>query len=376
MAAPAPIATNSNGRKRRDPPVHDDTWPEDGKRWICFVRHAQALHNVYDDNLWTPDNPLTDVGEKSCKSAREEWGRAIFDGAELVVVSPMTRALQTAYFLNGGEAGSKWLVTPMCAERLSGATCDEGTPKTQQLQALPWMRSLNGVDDLDEMWWTLPREEEELRVAAFLNFLSARPERRIVVVSHGAFLEYIVGFHLHNVQHHIMSLEDCKTVKSKMCRSSLNLNLALVKEYETEPLRSIVQAPLTCFQGLGRKKAALLAQAGGPRTVRALATWRFARWADAIRILAPTEQEGARDMSKTKSQLNINKALDAEWEGYSFNDILEAPVSALEGLSELQAKSLRSIGIRTIKDLASWKYYQWSKAISDLAETETPDGSS
>lgn len=33
--------------------------------------------------------------------AHAEWGRKIFEGAELIIVSPMTRALQTAYFIGG-----------------------------------------------------------------------------------------------------------------------------------------------------------------------------------------------------------------------------------------------------------------------------------
>ena len=36
--------------------------------------------------------------------AHEEWGQEIFESADLIIVSPMTRALQTAYLIGGGES--------------------------------------------------------------------------------------------------------------------------------------------------------------------------------------------------------------------------------------------------------------------------------
>lgn len=33
-----------------------------GTRWVAFVRHAQAGHNVDPDLIMNPDNPLTDEG--------------------------------------------------------------------------------------------------------------------------------------------------------------------------------------------------------------------------------------------------------------------------------------------------------------------------
>jgi len=318
---------------------------------------------------------LTDNGVLQCKTAREDWGKRVFDEAELIVVSPMTRALQTAFNINGQACDERWLLSHMCSEKLSGATCDEGTPKSEQLGKLPWVKEIRGFDELAEEWWTEKREEEELRVASFLDVLMKRPEKKIVVVSHGAFLGYIVGFHLHNVEKFLMPLAELRNSKEKMQKPAFNLNNALIKEYEGKPLKTIANAPLNALQGIGRKKAALLAQVG-PKTVKALASWKFARWAEALCILEPLGEEGARDFCHMKETMNINKAFDSEWEGYSITELLDAPLSAFEGLTEKQDATFQSIGLKTIRDLGTWKYYAWARAVCTLSETETEDGSS
>eukprot|EP00929_Paragymnodinium_shiwhaense_P015471 TRINITY_DN123565_c0_g1_i1.p1 TRINITY_DN123565_c0_g1~~TRINITY_DN123565_c0_g1_i1.p1 ORF type:complete len:380 (+),score=62.87 TRINITY_DN123565_c0_g1_i1:41-1141(+) len=365
------------GEKRKEPPP--DSWPEGeaaGKKWVCLVRHQQALHNVHDENLWTPDNPLTPQGEENCKASREEWGSKIFDTAELVVVSPMRRALQTAYLLSGEDASRcPWFVTSMCAEKLSGATCDEGTPLSEVKVALPWMSDLPGVADLGQEWWKDERPQEELRVAAFLNFLLKRPEQKICVVSHGGFLEYISGYYMQNGQRHLMCLDDIKSAKHRVEQPTLNLNMALIKEYEPEPLKTIVKSPIHCLQGLGQRKSGIL-RTVGLKTVQDLAQWKYARWSESLCVLAPTAEEGYRDLSQHRGKMNINKALKKAWESYSFADLLDEPLTAFEGLTERHLKSLAPLGLRTVKDLGEWKFYKWAKAICNLAEVESVDGSS
>eukprot|EP00930_Biecheleria_cincta_P084320 TRINITY_DN73805_c0_g1_i1.p1 TRINITY_DN73805_c0_g1~~TRINITY_DN73805_c0_g1_i1.p1 ORF type:complete len:365 (-),score=51.18 TRINITY_DN73805_c0_g1_i1:145-1239(-) len=352
-----------------------DGWPEvgGGSKWICFVRHAQALHNVCNDNLWTPDNPLTDEGKKQCADARNEWGIKIFPEADLIVTSPMTRALQTGYLISGSQDDLNWMVTPMCAEKLSGATCDQGRPKPELLKELPWMNSWQGVAELDDEWWTEKRAAEEERVTAFLDFLEKRTEERIVVVSHGAFLEYIVGYHLHNAHHHIMPVSEFRSIKQRLARSSFNLSFALVQEYEDKMLHDLAKAPLCCFSGIGPRKQSLLTSLG-PKSVESLANWKFARWAEAICILATTEKDGSRDCSKSPGKININKALDKEWEGWSMSFLLDAPPSAFAGLTQKHDQTFKALGITSIKDLGNWQYYKWARAICSLAEAESIDG--
>lgn len=69
--------------------------------------------------------------------------------------------------------------------------------------------------------------------------------------------------------------------------------------------------------------------------------------------------------------MNLNKALDKAFEGKTLKEILEAPVSALAGVSEKDGQLLEeALQIKTVGDLAKNKYFIWAQAISALSETE------
>lgn len=68
--------------------------------------------------------------------------------------------------------------------------------------------------------------------------------------------------------------------------------------------------------------------------------------------------------------ININKAVDKSYESKSLKEILDAPVSALAGLTDAHQKQLEACGVKTIKDLGEWKFAAWARAIVDLAKLE------
>jgi len=69
--------------------------------------------------------------------------------------------------------------------------------------------------------------------------------------------------------------------------------------------------------------------------------------------------------------MNINKYLDKAYEKMNLKDLPEAPVDAIAGISEGDAKLLKdAFNVKTIKDLAKLKYVKWAKAICTLAEGE------
>lgn len=68
--------------------------------------------------------------------------------------------------------------------------------------------------------------------------------------------------------------------------------------------------------------------------------------------------------------ININKAVDKEFESKSLRELLDAPVAALEGISEAKGKLLGELGIKTIRDLAEWKHARVAQAIVELAKLE------
>ena len=69
--------------------------------------------------------------------------------------------------------------------------------------------------------------------------------------------------------------------------------------------------------------------------------------------------------------MNIDKALDKAYETKTFKELVNAPVAALQGVSENDAKLLKeAFNVKTIGDLARLKYVRWAQAITLLAETE------
>jgi len=67
--------------------------------------------------------------------------------------------------------------------------------------------------------------------------------------------------------------------------------------------------------------------------------------------------------------MQIDKALDKAFEGKPFKELADAPVSALQGVSDGDAQKLKeAFNVKTIKDLATLKYVRWAQAITTLAE--------
>ncbi len=57
-------------------------------------------------------------------------------------------------------------------------------------------------------------------------------------------------------------------------------------------------------------------------------------------------------------QVNLDKALDTAYEGRSLEEILDAPVAALAGVSEGDAEHLSAaFGIKTVRDLGSNRHF-------------------
>jgi hypothetical protein len=69
--------------------------------------------------------------------------------------------------------------------------------------------------------------------------------------------------------------------------------------------------------------------------------------------------------------MNISKALDKGYETMPLKELADAPVAALQGVSEGHAKVLEeAFNVATIRDLAELKYVRWAQAIVALADTE------
>ena len=67
---------------------------------------------------------------------------------------------------------------------------------------------------------------------------------------------------------------------------------------------------------------------------------------------------------------DLSKALDKAYEEKSLGELVDAPVSALAGVTENDAKLLgEAFGIKTVGDLGRNKFFRTASAIVTLADT-------
>jgi hypothetical protein len=66
---------------------------------------------------------------------------------------------------------------------------------------------------------------------------------------------------------------------------------------------------------------------------------------------------------------NLDAFLDKEWESKSLDEILKAPVSALQGVSEGDAGLLKqAFNVTTVGDLGKNKFFRAAQLLVQLAE--------
>eukprot|EP00292_Cryptomonas_paramecium_P020148 CAMPEP_0113682210 /NCGR_PEP_ID=MMETSP0038_2-20120614/12507_1 /TAXON_ID=2898 /ORGANISM="Cryptomonas paramecium" /LENGTH=179 /DNA_ID=CAMNT_0000601195 /DNA_START=11 /DNA_END=550 /DNA_ORIENTATION=- /assembly_acc=CAM_ASM_000170 len=158
--------------------------------------------------------------------------------------------------------------------------------------------------------------------------------------------------------------------KAKTDGYTLNVNNALDKEHESKSFKEVIKLPPGAIQGLKEGPADKLFEAFKIKTIKDLGQWKYFKIARAIVTLAAQEEDGKR---AEDSLQNINKALDQEYEKKSLKEIVEAPVSALQGLAEWADKDLGTLGIKSVGDLGAFKYCAWAESLCVLAEHETAD---
>ncbi|MDM7255489.1 MAG: histidine phosphatase family protein [Paracoccus sp. (in: a-proteobacteria)] len=180
---------------------------------IHFIRHAQSCHNaraatVEDEDIVRRDPALRDArltaaGQDQAKTLAVET--AGLRDIELVVVSPLTRAIQTTMAAFVAHPAPR-LIEALHREKQE-SYCDIGRAPQELAQEFPDF----GFDHLDDPWWfdgpldgaPYPRETQtafEQRVARFADWLSARPEHCLAVIGHGTFLRHLTGAIFANAQ--------------------------------------------------------------------------------------------------------------------------------------------------------------------------------
>ncbi|MET8493249.1 hypothetical protein ABZW15_17650 [Streptomyces cellulosae] len=67
------------------------------------------------------------------------------------------------------------------------------------------------------------------------------------------------------------------------------------------------------------------------------------------------------------ASIDLDKVLDKAWADKSLQEILDAPVAALKGISDRDGELLQeAFGVKTVADLANLKYVRWAQALAAL----------
>ncbi|KAJ3209274.1 hypothetical protein HDU83_005654 [Entophlyctis luteolus] len=191
---------------------------------IHFVRHAEGTHNAashaFGDETPTVhstpgawdyvDARLTDVGIAQCVAARHPTVHAAAAPSgllanvhpQLVVVSPFSRALQTAHIMFGGR-GVPFIVHDLCAERSGYYTCDKRRDKVDVVRdfAPIFAHTHDSIDfesygfptQSDERWSPTRESPEAVteRAMQMMQWLASRPESEIALVTHSSWLKHL-----------------------------------------------------------------------------------------------------------------------------------------------------------------------------------------
>lgn len=189
---------------------------------VHFIRHGEGFHNIgHSNNL---DACLTERGwDQAHTLGRHMHSQQPTVGVQLVVVSPLVRALETAAgvfgipssesdsdppaLLMAGQEGErkvraahgavalrpgvKFVAFELCRERLGPSQCDKRQTLEETRRQFPGV-DFSLIESEEDLSWEAGQIESESSVVVrgfnFLNWLMQRPETNIAVVTHSAFL--------------------------------------------------------------------------------------------------------------------------------------------------------------------------------------------
>lgn len=202
---------------------------------LLLIRHGRTEMNEYlskpgqtwgapgfrDPGLY--DTTLTSIGRLQASQLNLEL-RTPPPNIDLLVCSPLKRALETASLVFEGVADPVKMISPLASERVF-LSSDIGSSGNQLARLFPdWQDAIN-EGGLGDRWWYTPLDEEDVeewrppgsyicpgeptrvfnnRMKALMMLLRSREERTIAVVAHWGVIHAISGQSLENCAVHEM----------------------------------------------------------------------------------------------------------------------------------------------------------------------------
>lgn len=174
---------------------------------ITFIRHGQAHHNVNWRKLDERDTELTEIGIGQVNAQRDkilEECPTYFDDIDLIVCSPLIRAVHTLFILIDNQCkkySDKILISSLAAER-GNKLCDIGCSKEKLSMRYPQIKALKSWMQLSEEWWIYPENVSafEKRMNNFKIWIQSRKEKKILIVTHHGVIHALTSINAQNAQ--------------------------------------------------------------------------------------------------------------------------------------------------------------------------------
>lgn len=182
--------------------------PQVSQKKVYVLRHGESTFNTRQDRDADPldfDARLTDRGRRQAATVASH---IIELTPDLIISSPLTRALQTAQIIACGQVPV--LVEPLVRE-WQLRSCDIGRPASVLQHEFPgfsfvhlperwWYEGIDGESAQSEGIIVEPRELFLDRVRQFRRSLQQHPANNIVVVGHNTFFIYLAKRKLGNCE--------------------------------------------------------------------------------------------------------------------------------------------------------------------------------
>lgn len=201
-------------------PMFDGT-PADDQEQFAFIRHGEAEHNVLfrmgkiEEGVAIFDPPLTDKGRRQAEALGRYIEQEQLD-FDVIFVSPLLRALQTARIVFGGFPNSRVVCCPLLSETgmdevgnvRVGQPCRAGqSPNELKTEFHGW--DFSQLDDRT-VWvekgggsqgWAHPDPKED-RVEPFKEYLlnNTLSTDKVAIVGHAAFFQSFVDVKMTSCQ--------------------------------------------------------------------------------------------------------------------------------------------------------------------------------
>jgi broad specificity phosphatase PhoE len=161
---------------------------------IHLVRHAQGLHNLCAENTKIRDPDLTPLGKQQCAELQQKFPH--HHGVDLIVASPIRRTLYTALLSFEDDIKTKQLTIIALPElqETSDLPCDTGSSLSHL--ANEFASSRIDFSHVQPGWnvktgkWGPDKEAINKRAQEAREWLAKRPEKEIVVVTHGSYRSF------------------------------------------------------------------------------------------------------------------------------------------------------------------------------------------